>query len=226
MTTTKLNGHNTLLVAVNPEEKFSHVIDTPEGKKSLFIYASASEDNRLSKPTFGRVLCATDEDTFVEGDGVAIHHNAIMDNQEVMLNEVEREMYGLNEYEKVYRIIQPLVFFIIRDGGFAPLYPYAIVERLYHKERVSSGGIILNAEREKIKNKVLVKKLPDELKEFEGELVEGDILAVCEKSDYEVKLKINNKLTDVIRINLEADVLGLDLEMTEQYSKNKSIEFA
>lgn len=212
----KTHGRDTVIVAINPEEKYSHVIDGKDGPISLFVFADASEDGRLSQPTNGRYLAST-VDYFLPNDILVFHHNAI-----VKANELIENFEGIKPYEKVYSISLASVFFIIRAEKYVPFWPFCLAERLFYKERVSEGGIILDQEPVKINDKIVIKVLPDHPEVEELGLETDQVVLMHVKSDYECTFKRNNKLEHVIRINMERDIIGVDEEMTAEYRENRS----
>lgn len=215
----KTYGRDTVIVAVNPQEKNSHIIQGKDGPICLFVFTSASEDSRLSEPTSGRYISST-VDYFMDGDIVVFHHNAVLKKDEIHI-----ESDDINSYEKVYGVSLASVFFIIRNGEYIPFWPFCLVKRLYYNDRISKGGIILDSQPVQVPQRLLIDKLPDDERVKEMGVSENDVVCVYEKSDYECCFKKNNKIEHVIRINMERDIMGIDTSMTEEYKKNKSVFF-
>jgi hypothetical protein len=104
--------------------------------------------------------------------------------------------------------------------------PFAIVERLYYKERVSPGGIILDREPIQIMNRLLITAKNEHGDYGDGTDVKvGDVVVCYSKSDYTCYFKQHGNLTEVVRIRLDRDVMGIDVPMTEMYEKNQSKVF-
>jgi hypothetical protein len=208
----KNQGRDIVILAINPDEKSSHQIDTPQGKKLLYLPVGATPDGRLSNPTIGRVICST-RDIFEDGDMVVIHHNALYEDR------IVKAEGGQQSFEKLYSIFLDLVFFIVRKGKYIPIWPFAIAQRCYYSQQVSSGGIILSFEKVQVKNRLIINELPDDDRVVG--IKKEDVVVVFDKSDYACVFKLDNRITEVIRVHIDRDIIGIDRKMTSLYKKEK-----
>lgn len=218
--TTKLNGKNTVIVAVDTEAKTTHTVYGTDGKVNLFLRPDCSEDGRRHNFTFGEVV-GGESDKVSEGDIITFHHNATAHTQELFLKDI---LNGGNDREgrKYFRIQEDLILTRYRNGEIQPIFPTCLVYRLYDPPMTSESGIIISLEKKKRTNMVMVAKLPAEMDDLEGQINVGDVLEVYKMSDYEINFKHNGTNFNMIKINLNRDVMGVNELWTKKMKEDSS----
>lgn len=205
-----MQGQPTVLVEVDTEEKMSTIIDGPDGPVEFFMYSTANPDGRRAQPTTGTVISSVDND-IPEGSYLLFHHNACAHTQMVSEEIIGSDLIKMKQpsHKQIYRINRNLCFAYLSPGNtdFVPLYPFCIAQRVFKEPEVTASGIILNAEREQVKNMATIKTLPKSGDVYG--LKEGDQVYIHEKSDYEMVCKIAGRMTYLIRLNINWDIIGV-----------------
>lgn len=196
MKSVKINGSDTALVWVDPEDKRYYNIHTGNVDTKLWLYNEANKDGRVAQPTTGIILsCSCD--TVREGDYVLFHHNACMSTQLV------KEEDG----KKLYRISVSLIMgkcphIPEKMEDISPVYPSVFVDRMY--EDLSTKHIVAPFKSKKV-NYMKVWSVPAEIKDVK----KGNTVVVYDKSDYEMNYNLNGSFSTIIKVNYEADIIGV-----------------